>query len=98
MFVGRLVGRNFTNVSSDVSGQRHFSVLLKKVRNLRSTFHEDAFIMKFLGKILSDFLKFLCVVKMSLKTCIKINSEITVIMGFFVVEVESQVTNAGREV
>lgn len=30
MFVGRLVGRNFTNVSSDVSGQRHFSVLLKK--------------------------------------------------------------------
>lgn len=33
MFVGRLVGRNFTNVSSDVSGQRHFSVLLKKVRN-----------------------------------------------------------------
>lgn len=30
MFVGRLVGRNFTNVTSDVSGQRHFSVLLKK--------------------------------------------------------------------
>lgn len=30
MFVGRLVGRNFTNVSSDISGQRHFSVLLKK--------------------------------------------------------------------
>nr|AVA07270.1 heat shock protein 70 cognate [Frankliniella occidentalis]AVM40931.1 heat shock cognate protein 70 [Frankliniella occidentalis] len=30
MFVGGLVGRNFTNVSHAVSRQRHFSILLKK--------------------------------------------------------------------